>query len=229
MANSYHIEFDVEFRRNDYPGLFIALEGIDASGKSTQVERLKERFEKDGKRVYIKHPFEGEIGNFIRRILSGELKVSTTAIQYLISANRHVQQEEIVEHLKNGDHVIIDRYVWSAVVYGIFDKGDGDFKKSENWLLLEQSILSMYHQFLMPDMTFYLDISPETAMSRLGQMDKEKEIYEDEEKIREIMKIYKQVISDFPEEFVTIDGEKSIEEITEEMMSVVKKNSKYSV
>lgn len=227
MANSFHIEFDIEFKKNEYPGMFIALEGIDASGKSTQVTRLKETLEKDGKHVLIKHPFEGEIGEFVRRILSGEAKVHTVALQYLISANRHVQQAEIIEHLKKGDHVIIDRYVWSAVVYGIFDKGDGDFKNSENWLLLEQSILSMYHQFLMPDVTFYLDISSETAVKRLGTMEKEKEIYEDEAKIREITRIYKQIISDFPDEFVVVDGEKSIEEITEEMMRSIRESSKY--
>lgn len=227
MVNSFHIEFDIDFRRNEYPGLFIALEGIDASGKSTQVKRLCDEFEKDGKKVIVKHPFEGEIGQFIRRILSGETTVHTVALQYLISANRHVQQQEIIEHLKKGDHILIDRYVWSAVVYGIFDKGDGDFKKSENWLLLEQSILSMYHQFLMPDVTFYLDISPETAVARLGSMDKEKEIYEDETKIREITHIYKQVISDFPDEFVIIDGEKTVEQITEEMMKKIRESEKY--
>jgi len=224
---NYHIDFDIDFRRNEYPGLFIALEGIDASGKSTQVTRLKEAFEKDGKTVLIKHPFEGEIGGFIRRILSGELAISTVALQYLISANRHVQQEEIIDHLKKGEHVLIDRYIWSAVVYGIFDKGDGDFKKAENWLLLEQSILSMYHQFLIPDFTFYLDISPETAVNRLGSMDKEKEIYEDESKIRKITAIYKQIIADFPEEFVVVDGEQSVEDITEELMGKIRESSKY--
>lgn len=228
MANSFHIEFDIEFRRNEFPGLFIALEGIDASGKSTQVEKLKEHFEKDGKTVIIKHPFEGEIGHFIRRILSGEVAVHTVALQYLISANRHVQQEEIIEHLKEGHHVLIDRYVWSAVVYGILDKGQGDVTKAMQWLLLEQSILSMYHQFLMPDMTFYLDISPEVAWKRLSSMERAKEaIYEDEEKIKKVTEIYKRVISDFPKEFEIIDGEKSIEEITDEMMKTVRQNGKY--
>lgn len=227
VMKSYHIEFDIEFRRNNHKGLFIALEGIDASGKSTQIEKLKEEFEKDGKTVVVKHPFEGELGAFIRKILSGEVNIPTVALQYLISANRHVQQQEIIDHLQNGEHVIIDRYIWSAVVYGIFDKEDGDIDKAKNWLLIEQSILSMYHQFLMPDVTFYLDISPEEAVSRLSSMDKQKEIYEDQEKITEIASIYKKVIEEFPDEFFVVNGERSVDEITSEIMKHIRESSKY--
>jgi dTMP kinase len=224
---TYHIEFDIDLRRNEYPGLFIALEGIDASGKSTQVKKLQEAFAKDGKPVIIKHPFEGELGRFIRRILAGETKVSTVALQYLISANRHVQQEEIVKQLKNGLHVIIDRYVWSAVVYGIFDKGGKDYRKNANWLLLEQSILSMYHQFLMPDFTFFLSISPETAIKRLSLMQKTHEIYEDAEKIKAITDIYNFIVKEYKNEFIVIDGERSVEEITQEMMNIIRQSHKY--
>lgn len=227
QMKKFHVEFDIEFRRNEYDGLFIALEGIDASGKSTQIEKLKEEFEKDGKTVVIKHPFEGELGVFIRKILSGEVAIPTVALQYLISANRHVQQQEIIDHLKKGDHVIIDRYIWSAVVYGIFDKEDGDVQKAQNWLLIEQSILSMYHQFVMPDVTFYLDISPEIAVSRLSSMDKQKEIYEDYDKITEIASLYKRVIEEFPDEFFVVHAEKPVEDITSEIMTHIRTLEKY--
>lgn len=223
----YHIEFDIDFRRNDYKGLFIALEGIDASGKSTQVELLRKELEDGGKEVVIKNPFEGELGIFIRKILSGELNVPTVALQYLISANRHVQQEEIIRHLEEGKTVIIDRYIWSAVVYGIFDKGADDVDSTMNWLLVEQSILSMYHRFLMPDFTFYLDISTETSVRRLDEMNKKKEIYEDEIKIAKIEEIYKKVISEFPKEFVIVNGQRPPEEITRDILTTIKNSDKY--
>ncbi|MBI4096795.1 MAG: dTMP kinase [Candidatus Levybacteria bacterium] len=219
----YHLEFDIEFKRNSYPGLFIALEGIDASGKSTQVERIKERLEQKGRKVMIKNPFEGEIGLFVRRILSGESKVPPVTLQYLISANRQVQQLEIIEQLKKGNDVIIDRYIWSAVAYGIFDKGALDIEKTSQWLLVEQSILSMYHQFLMPNMTFYLRISPDTAMKRLSHMDKQMDIYEDREKIAKIAGIYDWLIQQYPDQFVVIDGERQVEEITEEIINKLPK------
>lgn len=224
---TYHVEFDISFRENDHIGLFIALEGIDASGKSTQVEFLKKQFEEDGKQVVVKNPFEGELGVFIRKILSGEVKIPPVALQYLISANRHIQQEEIVSCLREGKHVIIDRYIWSAVVYGILDKGADDMENTKNWLLVEQGILSMYHRFLMPDFTFYLDISAEAAMERLDGMKKEKEIYEDAEKIAKIEEIYKKVISDFPDEFVVIDGGETPDKITQEIMMQIKRSGKY--
>lgn len=217
----YHLEFDIEFKKNTYPGFFIALEGIDASGKSTQVTKIKERLEEKGRTVLIKNPFEGEIGQFVRRILSGESKVPPVTLQYLISANRQVQQLEIIEQLKNRNDVIIDRYIWSAVAYGIFDKGADDLEKTSQWLLVEQSILSMYHQFLMPNMTFYLRISPDTAMKRLSQMEKQLDIYEDKEKIAKIAGIYDWLIKQYPDQFIVINGDRSEEQVTEEIIEII--------
>lgn len=218
----HHLSFDIEFKKNIYPGLFIALEGIDASGKSTQVTHLKEKLEEKGRDVIIKHPFEGEIGQFVRQILSGEKKVPVVTLQYLISANRQAQQVEIIERLKEGKDIIIDRYIWSAVAYGIFDKGTDDIEKTSQWLLIEQSILSMYHQFMMPNITFYLKISPDTAMQRLSGMEKKMEIYEDKEKIEKIAKIYDWLIEKYPEEFIVINGELSEEKVTEEILKNIK-------
>lgn len=217
----HHLSFDIEFKKNPYPGLFIALEGIDASGKSTQVIRIKEKLEEKGREVTIKNPFEGEIGKFIRKILSEESKVPTITLQYLISANRQVQQLEIIEELKKGKYVIIDRYIWSAVAYGIFDKGVNDIEKTSQWLLVEQSILSMYHQFLMPNYNFYLDISPEVAVKRLAQMKKAYEMYEDEDKIKKIAEIYDWLIKQYPDQFIVINGEQTEEKVTEKIMSSI--------
>ena len=47
----YHVEFDIAFKRNSYKGLYIALEGIDGSGKSSQVKRLGSYFTKKGSKV----------------------------------------------------------------------------------------------------------------------------------------------------------------------------------
>lgn len=65
----YHIEFDLDFLRNSYPGKFIVIEGIEASGKTTQVKKLGEVFPDA---ILAKNPTDGEIGDFIRkRVLGG--------------------------------------------------------------------------------------------------------------------------------------------------------------
>ena len=219
----YHIEFDIDLRRNPYKGSFIALEGIDGSGKSTQTQRLKEALESKKRKVVVRHPFEGEIGTFVRSILAGKRIVSPIALQYLISANRAAQQEEIRKDLEGGIDVIIDRYFWSAVVYGILDHPEIDRMDMKNWLLIGQGILSHYHQFLLPNFTFYLDISSKTATQRIESAGKKKEIYEDEVKIKKTEEIYKWLIGQFPGEFFVIKGDRPIEEVTASMVKEIEK------
>ena len=53
LSMKYHIEFDIDFRRNISEGLIFAVEGIDGSGKTTQVERLVSEFQNQGKEVVM--------------------------------------------------------------------------------------------------------------------------------------------------------------------------------
>jgi len=222
----HRVEFDIEFRKNPYKGCFIALEGIDGSGKSTQATRLKKAIEETGKKVEIRHPFEGEIGKFVRTILAGKRKVTPIALQYLISANRAVQQEEIIKSLSIGNYVIIDRYYWSAVAYGMLDYPGLEKKDSVKWLLISQSVLSQYHQFISPDFTFYLDISSKIATKRIDKMGKEKEIYENEAKIKKIENIYEWLVSTYDDEFIRINGDQVIKKVTEELITIVSRTKK---
>src|SRR2546423_574568 len=94
----YHISFDLELRRNPYKGTYIALEGIDGSGKSTQIAALQAYFEKKGEKITLTFEPRNDIitGEIIRDILSGAVSVPPSALQYLYSANRAVNHEEIV-------------------------------------------------------------------------------------------------------------------------------------
>jgi len=223
----YHIEFDIDFRRNPYKGIYIALEGIDGSGKSTQVERLKEYFQKKGKEVVTtREPrkTEGIIGKMVQEILYGNIKVPSVAFQYLFSADRAMNHEELIlPSLKAGKVVISDRCFWSAVPYGVLDRG-GDSVESENMMgLVSQSILSMYNQFTLPDYTIYLDVSSTTAMQRIDEIDGKKEIYEDQKKLATIHKVYSWLVEQFPQEFIVIKGKQPVEKITKEIISNIKK------
>lgn len=215
----YNLNFDLDFKRNPYSGKFIVIEGIDGSGKTTQVELLSDFFENQGKEVFIaKEPTDGIVGQLIRKIIRKEIQVPKTSIQYLFAADRASHLEEmIVPELKKGKMVISDRYFWSAVAYGLADLEE---KKNGNRLLVAQSILSFYHQFILPNFTFYLDISTETAMKRISKRHKEgeREYYEEKEKLEKTIQGYKWLVDKFPEEITVIGGEKPVGEVTEEIL-----------
>jgi len=220
---NYHIEFDLDFKRNTYPGKFIALEGIDGSGKTVEAHLLAKALKKQGKKVFLtKNPTNGPLGRFIRKMLQGKIDIPLVSFQYVFSADRQVQQLDIVEHLKKGDIVISDRYFWSSVAYGVADKEGADYENSAKQEVIAQSILSMYNQFIVPDITFYLDASIETGLSRRHDTDKEKELYENTEKLKKIEKGYKWLLQEFPKEFTIIDAERTKKEVHKEIMTKLK-------
>jgi dTMP kinase len=226
----HHIEFDLELRKNPYSGLYIVLEGTEASGKSTQVKKLAKYFEEQGREVILtREPRkEGIIGDMVHRILLGDLKLNPVAFQYLFSADRMLNHSDVIEPaLKEGKVVISDRNFWSAVVYGILDRSEKDFNKtSMDQLLVAQSILSFYHQFIVPDITFYLKIPLDVSLKRLGGKSEAKEIYEDEDKIRTIIEGYDFVAKNFTDEITPIDGTQSIEQVTKDMVKSITNISK---
>jgi len=230
MNMSYHLELDIDFRRNPYQGKYIVLEGIDGSGKTTQIELLHEFFKKQGKEViHTREPRkdEGLIGELIQKILNGKTKIPSVAIQYLFSADRGMHHAELIEPaLKMGKVVISDRCFWSAVPYGVLDLEEDFSDNIARYILVSQSILSMYHQFIAPDVTIYLDIPVKKAMERLENQDHAKEIYEEEKKIIKAKQGYDWLIKEFPEEFKVIDGARPVEEVTEEIITIISGSKK---
>lgn len=223
----YHLSFDIDFNRNPYKGKFIAIEGIDGSGKTTQVERLKEILSKSRTNLFFtKNPTDGEIGKFIRQMLTGKIKFVPIAYQYLFCADRATQQEEIVKHLKKGDTVITDRYFWSSVAYGGLDRGidfsqEKESLKKGNLALCAFSILSAYNEFLVPDITLFLKISAKSAIERLTSSRHVKDIYDEKDKLEKITNGYEWLIKKFPDEFTIIDGEQSVEKVTDNIIAKI--------
>jgi len=222
----YHVEFDVELKKNPYKGIYIAVEGIDGSGKTTQTEKITEYFKSKGRQaVCIREPRKrGVIGDIVQKILTGKLKMSAVALQYLFSTDRVLNQEEVViPNLKKGNVIVSDRCFWSAIVYGILDRTDGKYDyKEANFMLIAHSVLSMYHQFIAPDYTFYLKTSLNTALSRIREKNDVKEIYEDREKLEKVIRGYNWLSGKFAEEIIVIDGEKDVDGVTREIVSKIK-------
>ncbi len=231
----YHVSFDLDFRRNTYGGLYIAVEGIDGSGKTTQVERLVSYFQKLGRPIIktTEPRSDSAVGSIIRQILQGELKVPYAALQYLFSADRAQHHEEIIiPALKSGKIVISDRCFWSSVPYGIMDwmeKTEDAYNYNRGDVIAAaQGILSMYHQFLAPDFTFYLEVSVETAVSRFEKKGGQKDIYETREKLDKIALGYKYLLEKFPKEMTAVDGEKGEREVTSAILAEIQ-NSEFRI
>ncbi len=221
MSKTYHVEFDIDFKRNSFPGKFIVLEGIEASGKTTQVAKLLEAFPDA---ILAKNPTDGEIGKFIREeVLGGRTDIPPVAYQYLFSADREIFQQQLIELLKEGKTVICDRYFWSSVAYGALDKEDLDIENLEEVSLVSLSILSMYHQFLIPDITIYLDVSLEESLKRLKGSEKHTEIYDNHQTNIKVKKGYEWLLKKFPEEITVVEANGSIDEIHKNVVEKVKK------
>src|SRR5512139_3880152 len=138
------------------PGVLIAFEGLDQSGKETQARLLAARFEAGGSEVRI-FPFpdyETAIGAEIGRALRGERDYGPDVMQLLYVTNRYEWKPAIERALADGHVVICDRYQASSVAYGEAQGLD------PGWLVDIQRHLPQ------PDVTVVLDIAPETAVAR---------------------------------------------------------------
>ena len=219
----YHVEFDIDFKRNKDKGFLIALEGIDGAGKTTQIHLLCKELRKKYKVYETKQPTGSEIGQLIQKALDGRVKIPPVSFQYLFSADRQAHQVELLKELKKDQIVVTYRYYWSALVYGIVDREDLDFEKSGNLLLTALSILSMYHKFVIPDLTIYIDIPISEALKRINKAKRLKEVYENKEKLIKIKKGYDWLIKKFPSEITRVDGTKSIHDVTKQILDKINK------
>ena len=136
--------------------LFIVLEGIDGSGKTTQTFMLEHILKKKGRRVYAtREPTDGIIGGIIRAALTTKLKISPRTLQILFAADRSEHVKEIEDRIRSGYDVVCDRYYFSSIAYGMVDL-------DRDWLMHMNSV------FPNPDVTILLDLSADTALKRLG-------------------------------------------------------------
>ena len=153
--------------------LFIAFEGIDGSGKSTQSKLLTERFENLNHEVH--HTFEptnNEIGAIIRQIIRGEKSAHQTTIAGLFVADRldHLLHDDygMIQYLLKGTHVISDRYYLSSYAYhAVFMDMD--------WVIQANG---MSAKLKRPDINIFIDINPEVALERIQNSRSQMDIYE---------------------------------------------------
>lgn len=159
-------------------GCFLAFEGIDGSGKSTQIELLRQRLaEETIPCVFTREPTDGAIGRLLRRILTGEERSDPRVVPLVFAADR-------VDHLLNGEHgilrelergvsVVTDRYYFSSYAYQSVD------------VPMEQIIAlnAQCAELLRPTATVFIDLDPEAALERITQNRGQTELFETGERL----------------------------------------------
>ena len=138
------------------PGLLIAFEGLDQSGKQTQAELLRDRLKAQGhKSRLVSFPDYGtSIGEEIARALAGERDYEPDVMQLLYVANRYERKADLQRWIDGGLILVCDRYTASSVAYGEAQGLDSA------WLTDAQRFLPR------AALTIMLDIAPETAVTR---------------------------------------------------------------
>jgi dTMP kinase len=138
--------------------MFIVIEGIDGTGKSTQAKRLAEHFIKLGRTVVLsREPTDGPWGTLLRQSAStGRLSPEEELETFLKDRQQHVE-EMITPALAAGNVVILDRYYFSTMAY----QGARGFDPQEIRLRNEEFAP-------VPDLLLILDLDVDTAIGRIG-------------------------------------------------------------
>lgn len=189
---------------------FIVFEGIDGSGKTTQLRILQKRLEAKPT-FFTAEPTTLQTGRFLRSILQGESVVHPTTLAYLFATDRaeHVYaQGGIVEHCIAGDICVCDRYLFSNLAYQ-GAQGDGELAKKLN------------ADFPLPRIVFYFDTDVQTSLQRMHSRDTN-EIFEKQDflqraidEYKKTFAYYKKICSDekISMDIVFLDATKSEEDI----------------
>lgn len=139
-------------------GLFIVIEGIDGTGKSTQVQRLGEWFISQGREVVLsREPTDGPWGKKVRESAATGRLSPEEELEYFLNDRRQHVTELIAPSLAAGKVVILDRYYFSTMAY----QGTRGFDPME--------IRRKNEAFApVPDLLLIMDIDVDSALKRIG-------------------------------------------------------------
>jgi dTMP kinase len=187
-------------------GVFICIEGLDGSGKTTQALLLTKRLNESYSAVYTAEPSQGKTGTFIRESYLYEQKRPPTEAEALLFAADRVEhvENEIKPALAEGKLVICDRYSYSSLAY------QGSAGLSLDW------IKTINARALQPDFSIFIDVPPERVLERLQRKKSVMETLETQRKVREV---YLKFVE--KGELVSIDGDKPKEAVAEALYAKV--------
>src|SRR5690625_6047860 len=164
---------------------FIAFEGIDGSGKSTQIDLLARRMKENNHPVYQTfEPTDSPIGRLIRDVFAHRMEADHRTIAGLFVADRlhHLLEPKsgVLEQMRRGKNVVMDRYLFSSYAY------QGAHTDLE-WII---NANAESDRLLRPDLYVFLVITPEVSLERLRSGSEEVELFEPLVKLIKVYVIY---------------------------------------
>ncbi len=177
--------------------MFIVIEGLDGSGKTTQTNILSQRLKSAGKDVVVQaEPTPGQFGRLCREALGGRLELTKSQLALLFTLDRIDHNKDpdngIDALLAAGKTVICDRYYYSTLAYQGVDVG-------MDWL---KNVNLGCADIRRPDLVIFLDLEPEKSLERItsNRDASEIEIYENFDYLKKIRERFREVLS-------TLEGE----------------------
>lgn len=202
--------------------MFISFEGIDGSGKSTQLNLLREWLEQRGKGVItIREPGATLLSESIREILlSTKQSITPTAELLLFSAARTQLVERVIEPaLSAGSIILCDRYVDSTTAYQGYGRGLNMDHVAE--------ISRIATRGVMPELTFFIDVRYEQAQQRMqfaeGAAEPDRMERSGGEFFNRVREGYLAIAEAEPKRFVVIDGYRERDEIHRDVLTEVER------
>ena len=197
--------------------MFITFEGIEGSGKSTQIQILQTSLKQEGHSVEIlREPGTTQLGEKIRDVFLEKTneKVDPMTEAFLLYASRkHLDQNFLQEHLKNKSIVIADRYSDATVAYQCFGKG------------LSEDFVQYIHEksdLLSPDLTFYMDITAEASKARIDDRELDRMESESLDFFNKVRSGYLEIAKSNPDRIIVLDAELSVEDLQDKIFNEVK-------
>ena len=207
LVNDLRNAFTGEEGRYASAGVFVAIEGGEGAGKSTQAQRLTQWLEEQGYATLLtQEPGATDVGRLLRRIVldpaTGAISGRTEALLYAADKAEHVEHV-VAPALQLGTVVVSDRYVDSTLAY----QGAGrDLESSE----LER-VARWATTDLRPHLTVLLDLPPQAGLTRFEERDRiEAESVQFHERVRQA---FLRLASTRPEHYLVIDARAPVDEI----------------
>ncbi len=203
-------------------GKLITFEGIDGSGKSTQIQLLEAEFKKLGiSYKTFREPGGTKLSEKIRTILLDKenIELYSNAESLLFAAARaQLTAEQIKPAITKGEFVICDRFTDSTIAYQGYGRG-----LNINNLELINTIAT---DGLIPDITFILDIDPQKATERLKTVNPDRMEAAGIDFFKKIRQGYCQIREQNQSRCIVINGEKPQKDISKEIHHIIMKRFK---